>query len=221
MFSFSVTFRPAVFDEATADSFKRALMGSVKLYLISEEKGASEDITHYQCFVEATGKATNNLRKKIAKEYEITRSENKGNPEDLTVVNLVIKAVKSGTEKYACGYCLKEGNDYDTNYTPEFLEDCKDVYNCQKAKAEEIKLKKKGKFGKNYVHIVESFIDYLMENEVQGNYLQIFNLFFNKLRKEGKASYEDWQKINKVSLTDYIECCLSTKNIDDISFTKI
>lgn len=159
---YSITISPTIeeFNKMKVDGLiVSGLIILSKHYIIAEEKGASEDLSHYQIYMETEkeirqDKIRLKIKKLIEKHYQLTNIK----------VALKVKPINTNING-VIGYTLKEGNKIYTNMKQELLTRCKEEYlkfeNKKKLDKEKYKIN-----CKNYHIKVELYIkNNLLEEE--------------------------------------------------------
>lgn len=158
----SVTIRPRYesFQEIMRNDDNILLMITQKLekYIISEEKGQSDYVNHYQCYFQLKKERQISKYKQslinILKKNKIVLS-----PEEIKN-GIVIKPVKTNLEGMI-GYTLKEGRVKLTNFTQEEQDKYLSIYQ-QHLEEKSNKYDKANKYrinAKNYHRIIEEYIN--------------------------------------------------------------
>lgn len=127
--SYSITISPHVKDfniiNSNVDILKNYIQSISTKYLISLEKGSSDEFTHYQIYIKINRRIDSlrlGIKNLIIKQYNLQHlSSNKR--------WLRVKTIKSNNDElYVIGYCLKEGHNNYTNIDDNEKEKCIDYF---------------------------------------------------------------------------------------------
>jgi len=186
---YSVTYRPEVMNVTIGEYVAKLQHSTVSKYYVGCETADEEsnDINHYQCYVESTQEMTN-LRKRLKKVLEVANVH-------------ALKVERHNDPQYLLGYCQKERRESATNIDAKELADADKYYEDKKSVLQLQSMSKSAGFTVDFIveQVLQAHIDHKETCYVHAYFME----FMRKYKAQIK--FHVYSKLNQQQMKKYIE----------------